>query len=262
MKTDKISVKTWSSTDKKKKEIRKVLRENQQGLTPKYISLYSGINQNTTKALLKKMPDVKSKEGTPGCYILLEELNAGMFDCKIQNLRFSFFSDKINIKERICVENSLNDLIKFRFEVGSKSKKATMSLGTDYPLDFSCLGLVSYQFQNLVEKFCNIHPEINQIWINTFEINKDYFNITIEGCNSVRLDTLLFEYKLYCKDKKYVREEYKSKVPMNLAFLRSLIDKGLFYTETNQKIRELSEDINSMKKEIIKLTRIISHFLK
>lgn len=252
----------FNSTNKKKNKIRRILRENPQGLTPKDIASQSGVNHSTTRSLLKKMLDIKLKNGIRGYYVLIENARYEMFDCKIQNLRLSFSSDKINIKERICETNNLNDVIKFRFEVGVKSKKATMSLGTDYPVDFSCLGLVGYQFQSLVEKYCNIRPELNQIMVNTFEMNKDYFNLALEGCNSIRLDTLLFEYKIYHKDKQYIREEFKSKIPINLTFLNNLMNKGLFYAETNQKIERLSEDINSMRKEIIKLTKIISHFLK
>jgi hypothetical protein len=91
-------MKTISGPEKKKNEIRRVLRENPQGLTPKYISLYSKINPNTIKTLLKKMPDLKRKMELPGHYILLEKFNHEIFDCKIQNLRFICDSDKINVE--------------------------------------------------------------------------------------------------------------------------------------------------------------------
>lgn len=262
MRTNKSPIETsLDSSDKKKNEIRRVLKENPQGLTPKLISFYSKVNYDTTKKLLKKMPDVKQKEGVVGYYVLTEKTNPSIFDCKIQNLRFTYSSDKINVEKRICEVNDLNNLIKFRFEIGLKSKKATLSVGTDYPLDFSCLGLLVYEFQNLMEKYCNFRPDIDQIFINTFEINKDYFNMTLEGCNSIRLDTLLFEYKLYYKEKKYVREEYKLKFPIDFAFMRTLVDKGLFYTETNQKIDNLSFEIKTLKKKIMQLTNILPRFL-
>ena len=136
-----------------------------------------------------------------------------------------------------------------------------MAIAARNPVDFSCLGLLAYLFQNLIKKYCNFTPEINEIVVNTFEINKDYFEIVLEGCNSIRLDTLLMEYKLYYKDKKYVREEYKTKFPVNLDFIINLIDKGLFYTETNHRIDELSYEIKLLKKQIKQISNIWQRFL-
>jgi len=263
MRTNKPQVATLpNGSDIKKNKIRQVLRENPQGLTPKYVSLYSEVKYNTVKSLLPKMLEVQQKEGLPGHYILVERTNQGMFDCKIQNLRLSFSSDRIDVERRISEVNSLNDLIKFRFEIGLKSKKATMTVGTDYPLDFSCLGLVGYLFQMLIEKYCNFCPGMEEISLDTFEINKDYFKIALEGCSSIRLDTLSTEYKLYYKEKRYAREEYKLKQPINLTFVRDLVNKGLFSAETNQRIEELSSEMKAFKKEMTRLTRIIPHFLK
>lgn len=251
-----------SSTDKKKSEIRRVLRENKEGLTPKYISSYSGVKLSTTKKLLKKMEDVRQKEGFPGYYVLIEKTSGGMFDCKIENLRLSCSSNEINVEKRIIEKNKLNDLIKYRFEIGLKSQKATMTIATDYPLDFSCLGLVGHLFQELIEKHCNFRPDTNQIIVNTIEINKDYYNVTLEGGTSIRLDTALVEYKLYYKEKKYVREEYKLKVPVNLSFIRNLIETGPFYAEINQKLYKLSSDIKMLRRDVNRLTKTIPLVLK
>lgn len=245
----------------KKEKIKNVLKNHPEGLSPKQIALYSRINVNTVKSIIPKMKEISLKKGLRGYYILVENNTHRLFDYKLQNLCFCFESKDIKIKERIYEENNLKDIIKFRFEIGAGTKKAHLYIDTSYPFNFSCLGLLGYLFQNLIEKHCSIRPDISQITIKTLELNKDYFGVMLEGCSSIKLDTLLLEYKLYYKNKSYVREEYKSKVPIQLDFLYNLLNKGIFSAEISQKISFLENQMQEINKILLILRRTLSKFI-
>jgi len=256
----KVSTKAFNNQVKKEK-IKNILKNHPEGLSPKQIASYSTINENTVKSLLPKMQEISQKKGLRGYYVLVENNLHGLFDYKLQNLCFCFESNNIQIEKRVYEENSLNDVIKFRFEIGAETKKAHLYIDTSYPFNFSCLGLLGYLFQNLIEKYCTIRPNISQIIIKTLELNKDYFGVSLEGCSSIRLDTLLLEYKLYHKKKSYVREEYKSKVPIQLDFLYNILNKGIFSAEINQKISLLDNQMQEVNKQLLILRKTLSRFI-
>lgn len=237
----------------KKEKIRRVLKNFPEGLNPKTIAAYTQINVNTVKTLLHLMPDVKKKEGLRGYYVLVGKDLYGFFDYKIQNLHFVYESESIVVEKRISEVNSLDDFIKFRFSVGKHSKKASMSVGSDYSLDLSCLPLLVYTFKNLVEKNCGLRPANNEVFLKTFEVNKDYFNLGLEGCSFMRVDTLLAQLKIYHKNKSFVRQELKIKIPIGFDTVLKMLEKGLAYAESDSNIKNLRVKMESFEKKISKL---------
>lgn len=253
----KISTK-YGGHIKKIEQIKSSLKNNPEGLSPKNISFYTKINTNTIKSILEKLEQkgiVKRNENIRGLYHLVEQtLHGGILDYNLQNINLTYESNKIEIKEEIIESNSVDNIIKFRFNIGKGTKKASMNISTDYSVNFSSLCIIGKLFQELVYKHCNIYPALEDITLATIEINKDDYSLRLDGLTCIRLNTLLAEFKIYQKEN-CVREEYKIKVPITFDTINKLLRNGLITTEIfcrlenqNKLITKLQNNFNELIK--------------
>lgn len=246
----KVSTKGKLTAYQKEKKILNVLKNHKEGCNPKYISFLTGINNNTVKSILKKLLGegiVKTSLKQRGIYELVEKSNHSIFFYKVQNLTLTYYSTDLKVNQAIKEENSLSEVIKFRFEIGSKSNKVTMNVSTKYPFEVTSLCIITRLFQELTHKHTQTKPSVEDICIATTELNNDYYGIRLDGAKCIRLNTLISEFKLYQK-KNFVREEYKTKTPIRFDTIQRLLRQGIVNGELYSKV-------DSQEKEIIKMNK-------
>ena len=243
MNKPKISTRTIEKNNKIRKIIG-TLRNFPEGTTPKIIAYHSNININTVKSLLPQITTIKKKGGMRGIYVLVDEEDHGsIFDWNFHNAILSY-----NIPdytgERIIKTNSFG-FINYKFEIGKESKKATLNISTDHPLNISSLFCCYLLFSELIKRYAAVYPSPDKIWISTIEFNQDYKNLRLDGPKCITLDSLLAQFKVYEK-KQGVRIEQKLKVPINSEVILSILSNSTNSIDNNQMLSHLSKNIEVM----------------
>nr|MBI4157077.1 hypothetical protein [Candidatus Woesearchaeota archaeon] len=254
---------TTNNRNKQEKinKIMQALKNHPEGLTPKAISYYTGINHNTIKSMLPDMDGVKHK-GYAGLYVLVDnDRHGAIFKWNFHNAILSYKLPKYN-GQRIT-KNLGNSLLNLKFEIGSTSKKASLRVSTQYPLNITSIYTCYLLFCELIHNFCNEEPVPSRVYLTSIEINNDMEGIKLDGLNSISIDSLSEQFKLYHnKSAKSLRSEHKLKLPIKLeAIFNMLINEDRFlelYDETikhkhNEELILKYQSMNSkLLQEILK----------
>jgi len=248
----KVSTNSGMTYKEKRKKIIQCLKAHPEALQPMYISFITRINVNTVKTILRELLEqgyVRRNPKQRGFYDLVEKTKYGINSYKMQNIELAYHPEKIDIDKRIKEESSLNDLVKFRFEIGKKSNKASMRISTDYPFEVTSLGIIVRLFQELVYKHANLCPSLEEITLTTLELNNDDYSLRLDGFKCIRLNSLIAEFKMYQK-KGFVREEFKIKVPVGFDVIKRILRQGIvngeLYEKLNQQDRKIKKLIDSI----------------
>jgi len=242
MKTNKRKVSTRTiEKNRKVNQIIKILKNFPEGITPKIVAYHSSINVNTIKSLLPQILQVKKKEGIRGIYVLVDESDHGsIFDWNFHNTQLSYIILGYMGKR---IKKTYNfEFINYEFEIGEKSKKATLRISTDHPINVSSLCCCYLFFAELIKKYANVMPTPNKVWITSIEFNKDYKNLRLDGPKCITIDSLLTQFKLYDK-KSCVRIEHKLKVPINCEIIFSMLSDSTESIEIYHALCELNKKI-------------------
>src|SRR3989344_207323 len=143
-----------SSNSIKKEKIENVLRGDPEGLFPKQIAFKTDINVSTVKSILKVMGNVKRHPKIRGLYQLDEKSTHSIFDWNFHNLYLTCEIPSYN-GERIKESLSF-DFLNLEFEIGADSKKASLHISSEPPINISSIILCFDRFCMLVEKYANI----------------------------------------------------------------------------------------------------------
>ncbi len=105
----------------------------------------------------------------------------------------------------------------------------------------ACLLAVNRWF-DLVEK--QLGFELNELVLTTFELNKDYAGIRLDGVQCItKKDLYGMIERTYQKEESLVRKEYKVSKPMSVNKFEELIQKGLAGMEGAQNFSELKKEV-------------------
>ena len=242
----KVETLTESSTSKMKK-IRTCMYGYPEGITPKLIALKTGINVNTVKSILPKMNGIKKvmrgyyKVDSEGDTPLVHDL----FEWNFHNCILSF-------QLRHC---SSYNLVEEVFDFGivkcvlviSNSKRATFRVSTDWPLNVSSLSMVAGLFVEKLSFFSDDVIDFKNIMVSTIEFNKDYKNLRLDGVNSISVDNLVEQFKLYQK-KRGLRVEHKTKVPLSVESVVDMLSNNPNSVEFNVKLNEQKVELERLTK--------------
>lgn len=243
----------------RREKIRNILKEHPEGLYPKHIAYYTGINQNTVKSALKEMGLVGETEivgGLRGLYRLVEKRTHDIFLYNLHNVILSFKSDQIYVQNTIDETDSLEDFIKFHFQIGKESKQATMHVSTDYPMNISTIGVLVRLFQEFVFKHTSVLVGMKDVVVSSMEFNKDHLYLRIEGANCITYGSLVAEFKLYNK-RNCVREEVRIKIPFTPEILIKLLQQGVVSAE----VMAAQKNANKRLEILESIQRKSSHFM-
>jgi hypothetical protein len=246
--------------NKKIEKIVNILKNFPEGNTPQNIAYYSGINPNTVKSLLPKIPIIKKKSGIRGMYILVDESSHGsIFDWNFHNAQLSYSIPKYT-GERIKETYNFG-FINYEFEIGKVSKKATLRVSTNRPINISSICCCYLFFLELIKNNATaVAPAPDNIFISSIEFNKDYINLRFDGINCITLDSLLKQFKLYDK-KSGIRIEHKLKVPISCDAIFSMLENNAESIEVTSALYELDKKIsmvlNSQKRNVDLLLKLL-----
>lgn len=238
MSKPKVSTKAYSKQNKIDKII-SVLAEHPEGLFPKQIGFLTKINVNTIKSFLPKIPIVAKKDGMRGIYILVDKYTHGsIFKWNLHNAIISYEVPEYN-GERIKKTLGFN-LVNFEFEVGAESKRATLRLSTDYPINISSLEVYYLLFVELVKTYCEKTPSPEETYVSSIEFNQDFVNLRLDGMKCITLNSLLSQFKAYQK-KMGLRVEYKTKIQIGVNEIFSMLESSPYHLEVYGELRRIKE---------------------
>jgi len=226
-----------SNKQDKTKKILKCLSYRPEGANPKTISRETGINVNTVKTLLPQIPQIHKP--MRGIYKVVNEGDGNQQNPVLNDLRSWNFHNCILSApcDQDIVEEHNYDLV--TMSVTAVNGKATCRLATDYPLNVSSLCFVAGYFMEIVS--CKWEDVI----ISSVEFNKDYRNIRLDGLNSLAIDSLASQFKLYQKSLG-LRIEHKTKVAFTMDSIVSMLSQNPMSLDTLVKIDKLSEHVQNL----------------
>jgi predicted transcriptional regulator len=253
----------YSKARQKEERILNLMKDYSGGISIFTINKLTNINHNTVKSIFKRLENkgvIKNNPSTPGYYVLVENPIHSMLFYNAQNVLLQVKSDKINLQKEIREINDLDGIIKFDLVIGAKSKKASFTISSPYPFNLTALSGYTHLFQEKMLRLCGFKPELDEIWVSTLEANKDYLNYRLDGINCITIRNAIADFKLYNK-RNCVREECKTKVPVNAQFVNTLLQQGVTSSYYMQKIDRVDNNFNEIVKEMKKLKTLSSKIL-
>jgi len=246
-------------SNNKEKLILNYLRNSHWGSTPKEIALYTKINQDTVKGILRKLAHegkVRLYNNLRGYYEIVEKEDHGIFDFKFQNcvLTVDILGYDKNLEP---ITNNLDSILKTRLSLCKNTHRATMHISSDYCMELPAFLTVANNFIYAIKLYTGLDVSLKDISISTIEFNKDYFNFRLDGPNCITLSSLIAQYKLYQK-KNCVREEYKVLVPMPFTILNQLLTKTSLHADLMSEMEKNNLEIAEIKKSFRSLGTYLS----
>ncbi len=245
----KVSTFINNSIERERRLLKLIEAYSPAGVTPLKLAIITKINENTIKSILKRLinkEQIYKKEGLHGFYAIIEENTHSLNEWNFQNGVLVFESDKIKIKETQTSSNKLTELIKYRFQISPKTKKASLHFSTDYPVSFSSIALLIEIFLREIEQYSDIKARIGDIYFSTIELNKDDYFCRLDGKNCLSFKGLISQYKLYQKENR-VREEFKSTSRIDAEIIMRLLKQGVVAADVQNQIKDLKFTMNQLE---------------
>ena len=238
----KVSTKTINNQEKIRKVV-EVIKEHPEGIFPKMIGVYTGINVNTIKSLLPKIPEIKRGE-VRGLYYLVDNSKYDdIFDWNFHNTILSV--ENLNYQGETINETDSFGFVNYEFILSPRSKKATLRISTEYPINISSICCCSSLFLMLIEKYVPLKIGIEKVLISSVELNKDYKNLRLDGVKCITFESLITQFKVYQK-KQGVRVEHKLKIPIQAETILVMLKGSVLNIEAYDEIISLKNQQESL----------------
>jgi hypothetical protein len=221
------------------KKIVRCLQGYPEGLTPKLIASKTGLNVNTVKSLLPEISYVKKI--IRGLYKIVPEGDGTTSPTTLELTDWNFHNCILSIQKLDISPDVLDDwnfgLVKLSYV--AKQGKATLRIASDYPLNVSSLSFVAGFFADLVS------ADWRKVMISSIEFNHDYSNLRLDGVNSISVDSLFEQFKVYQKSIG-LRVEHKTKVPLAVESVVDMLRQQPQSLELNVKLQRQAEVIDKL----------------
>lgn len=212
--------------EQKRQKILQALHSFPEGATPSKIARETGLNANTVKGIISKIPNVtKIMRG----YYKVERGGDGtLFDSPV----FSWnFHNCILSASCAAVAPASFDFSLVRASLSWANGRATFRVSSDYPLNVSALSFVAGFFGFLVD------VSFREITVSSVEFNQDFAGLRLDGLKSLALDSLIEQFKVYQKSRG-LRFERKVKVPFSMNNIMDLLSQPPLSQDANVKLSE------------------------
>lgn len=231
-------------------KIRTLMYGYPEGITPKTIAAKTLINVNTVKSILPKMNDVHKI--SRGLYKVVKKGDGGSL---VHELKDWNFHNCIMTCETSSSNRSFDvDLDILKYNVLINNGKATLRLSTDYPMNVSSLAFVAHVFKHFVSV-------TSVVMISSIEFNRDYRNLRLDGVNSISVDSLVEQFKVYQK-RRGMRIEHKTKVPMSVASIVDMLSNNPNSVEFHQKLNQHSDAMKRVNIALADNRRLLQALLE
>lgn len=232
-------VSTETSTARGKlRAIQSCLRAHPEGVNPKTIAAETGINVNTVKTCLPKIPNLQKpmrgiyKVSQPGDGPVrqLDELT----DWNFHNC----------ILSAPCVRDS-DDVVfvwgPVKLDLRYSRDRVVLRLSSPSPLNVASLCFVA----GFVERECGV--PWRDVSVSSIEFNKDFSNLRLDGVRSITVGSLFDQFKAYQKSVG-LRAEHKSKIPFSMENIVDMLSQNPLTVDAHVKLNALSEQLSRLTK--------------
>jgi hypothetical protein len=228
--SNKPSVATSSRDfDRKASQITRCMEGYPEGMNPKQIALKTGLNVNTVKSILPKIKGIKKV--MRGLYKVLNDGDSPRsFHVELHDWNFHNLIMSCDGASPCFSKDFTLGLVSFSVTV-SQSGHGVCRVSTDFPLNVSVISMVAHMFSDLVG------VSYSKILISTVEFNKDYRNLRLDGVQSIAVDNLVEQFKVYQKQRG-MRIEHKTKVPLSVDSVVDMLSNSPNSVEFNVKLNE------------------------
>ena len=176
----------------------------------------------------------------PGAYCNKVTYGMRFYALRVHNVRFH---SHLTFKVKHEVVEEFVDGVKIHVCFGSERRQVTGYIANDVPgmERATCMFALNRLF-DIIEG--RLGFELRDLDLTTFEINKDYANVRLDGVQCVTKRGLygMIE-RTYQKEENLVRREVKVSSPMSVNKFEEVLQKGLVGLEQVQHFAELSRSV-------------------
>jgi len=259
---NKLSVATNSKVElPKHKKILDYLGLHPEGATPKMIAVETAINVNTVKSILPKLQNIKTV--TRGWYKVLNKGDGGSVSCgdlSDWNFHNLMLQVQLNHFNKPVTKTYDFDLIKINFIINNKGK-CTARLSSDYPLNVSSITVVYAFLREKIKQFSMDYVSMTDISVKSIEFNRDYSNLKFEGIQSITLDSLCEQFKLYQKSIG-LRVEHKTKLDFKVDTMVDMLTQSPNTLDLSQKLHSTQEQLNKLTTQSVYNTQQLTKLME
>lgn len=243
----------------KQQKITEALKQFPEGASPKTIAYTAGLNHNTVKKYLPYMSNVR-KLGR-GWYLGIKGGDTPLFNCASEFHTWNFHNLILSSKTPTYNPQVTN----FTRKVGlltltlrqSNTGNYSFRVATDYPLNISSLSLCASYFLHYLPK----SSTMSDIQVRTIEFNKDYTNLRLDGINSISMDNLIEQFKIYQKSRG-LRLEHKTKIPLSANDVVEILKTNPNSLELNIKLNAQSTTLKRLTQATERNAQLITELIK
>jgi len=146
----------------------------------------------------------------------------------------------VNIKSDVVVEDVGNVRVKVVF--GEQRRKVSGFISCDVGLSHDACRLALNRWFDIAER--RLGFALVDVVLTTFELNKDYAGVKIDGVNCMtRRDLFGFIERVYQKEANVVRKEVKASAPMSINRFEEAIAKGFQGVSQAQELFDLRNTV-------------------
>ena len=251
------------ASNQKHKKILSCLKQYPEGATPKVIAFNTGINVNTVKSILPKLPSVhKVMRGLYKVVLRGDGISASALprlrswnfhNCVLSSTTSSFIPKLIH-------QLIVLDLLNLEFTITQKGR-ITLRVSSDYPLNVSSISLLVGYLSELLKSH-NLPPVTpKEVKISTIEFNKDYSNLRLDGLRCLTVDSLIEQFKVYQKSIG-LRIEHKTKIPFTAENVIQMLTSNPRSLETEVRLLKQSQEIKRMKSALAQTNLLLKQLLE
>ena len=221
-----------------------------EGLSPKLIAVKTGLNVNTVKSILPKIKNMTSpirglykvvKEGDSPRALLVELSDWNFHNLVLKTDLHSHWNSAL-VAEQVFEWG----LVRGVFSI-SKSGSACLRIDTDYPINVSSLCLLNHIFNSILREYSIPAIAQRDLLVTTIEFNKDFKNLRLDGVQSISLDNLVEQFKIYQKQSG-LRVEHKTKIPLSVETIVDVLSNNPNSIELNMKLSQNKQQLERLTK--------------
>lgn len=138
------------------------------------------------------------------------------------------------------------EIVKYNFEIGSLSKKATLHLSAQVPINISSVSVYCNLFKLLVGKHTGLDIKEGDIWISTIEFQRDFKGLRWDGMNAITMTNLLSQFKIYNKEQG-LRKEHKVTSSITAETLLALLSSETKSIDMLNEISYIKERVRKVE---------------
>lgn len=240
------------SKQEKLRRIVDILDKYPEGAQPKTISRKTGLNHNTVRAYLIALRSSGHVKMLSNGFYLVTKTSHGVGVGveklpKIHNINLSYDASSLSYKH---TEKTVTvDDVKIRAVFGVKNKKITGSISAEPPLNYREFKFAVNEFKYLVRSVIGFCPFDDSILVTSCELNQDYGDLRIDGCNSLTIKTVLGDLEKIYNKRNCLRSEIRVK-SLPLQSVYALLKGGIISYNIIERQTSIEEKVDEQIKAI------------